>query len=110
MEFSIPLKRVGTYALDEFERAITGVSSGSPAAPGGGAYAKLREAEISIAFATADGSEALPAIVLVSELPLPTQHLRELLERWDIPVHVTRGQVSTAPRRSIGRLVLRVAF
>ena len=110
MEFSIPLKRVGTYALEELERAIAGVSSVSPAAPGGGAYAKLREAEISIAFATADGSDASPATVLVSELPLPAQHLRELLERWDIPVHIALGLVSAAPRRSIGRLVLRVAF
>jgi hypothetical protein len=110
MEFSIPLKRVGVYALEELERAIARMSRGLPAAPGGGAYARLREAEISIAFATADGSEVSPETVLVSELPVPTQQLRELLEPWTLPVHVALGQVSSAPRRSIGRLVLRVAL
>lgn len=110
MGFAIPLKRVGDYALEELERAMTIASEPMPDAFGGGLCARLRTAEITIAFATADGSDASPATVVVSEAPLPAAQLRELLGSMDTPVLVARADVEHAPKRCVGRLVLRVIF
>lgn len=99
MGLSISLERVGTYVLDELERSFAGIPAASPGA---------RAIEVSIAFATADGADAAPA--LVSEVPLPAARLRELLSGWNTPVLVGLGDVKKARVRSIGRLVLRVGF
>ncbi len=110
MGFAIPLKRIGAYALEELERAIDVASEPMPHAFGGGLCAKLRNAEITVVFATADGSDASPATVVVSEAPLPAAQLRELLDPMDTPVLVALADVEHAPKASVGRLVLRVIF
>jgi len=110
MGYAIPLKRIGGYALDELERAVALASDEAPEAPGGGPIVKLRTAEIAIVFATADGSDASPATVVVSEAPLPAHTLRALLEPLEIRVLVALADIENAPPASLGRLVLHVTF
>lgn len=110
MGLALPLKRIGAHALDEIERAIALASEEAPEAPGGGPIVKLRTAEIVIAFATADGSDASPPTIVVSEAPLPAATLRALLEPLEARVRVAMADVDSAPAESRGRLVLRVMF
>jgi hypothetical protein len=110
MRFTLPLHRIGAYALDEIEKAVALASAEAPEASGGGPIVKLRTAEITVVFATADGSDASPATIVVSEAPLPAATLRPLLEPLDYRVLVARADVESAPPASLGRLVLRVMF
>lgn len=110
MGFTLPLKRIGEYALDELERAVALASAEAPEAPGGGPIVKLRNAEIVVVYATADGSDASPATVVVSEASLPAGTLRALLEPLEYRVLVALSDIENAPPASLGRLVLRVMF
>lgn len=117
MGFAIPLRRIGTYALDELERGIAVALALNPGAPDGDeppygqrCRSKLQAAEISVAYATADGSEASPDVYVVSEMPLPAPQLRALLEPLDTPVLVALADIEHAPQASRGRLVLRIVF
>ena len=110
MGMTLPLKRIGSYALEELERAVALAAADAPGAPGGGPIVELRTAEIVIVFATADGSDASPATVVVSEAPLPANTLRALLEPLSMPVLVALADIEKAKPASLGRLVLRVSF
>ncbi len=110
MGYAISLKRIGGYALDELERAVALASEVAPRAPGGGPIIRLRTAEIVVVFATADGSDASPAPIVVSEAPLPAEKLRALLEPLEARVRVAMADVDSAPAEGRGRLVLRVMF
>ena len=110
MGYAIPLKRIGGYVLDELERAVALASEEAPEVPGGGPIVTLRTAEIVLVFATADGSDASPATLVVSDAPLPVNTLRTLLEPHEARVRVALSDITAAPPASLGRLVLRVTF
>jgi hypothetical protein len=111
MGYAIPLKQIGAYALDQLELAIASVAAEEEALmQGWGPVAQLKAAEIVIAFATADGSVASPAILVVGEAPLPPDQIRKQLEPLSARVLVARADVQKAPAAAIGRLVLRVIF
>jgi len=108
MGTAIPLKRIAAYALDELERAVTLAAYAQPSSPSGAPRTRIDVAEIVIAFATADGSSASPATVVVGEVPLYASELRARIEPLDTPVLVSLVDLVSAPKETTGRLVLRV--
>lgn len=106
MGYAIPLERIGTYVLDQ----ITRVREAFTEAPDGGPPLILRGAEISVAFATADGLPIEPADVVVGETPIPLDEAQRRLESLDRKVMVAITDVSSANAGARGRLILRVVF
>lgn len=104
MSIAIPLKRIGTYVLDQLAEARDAFG----AAPDGGAYATVRIAEISIAFASADGSPVEPAVLSLSEAPISPEEVALRLEPLDRKVLVAQADVKKAAPAARGKLVLRV--
>jgi hypothetical protein len=106
MGYPIPLKRIGTYVLDQ----ITQVRDTFTEAPDGGPPLLLRDVEISVAFATADGLPMQPTVVVVGEAPIPLDEAQRRLEMLDRKVFVALADVRSANTAALGELILRVVF
>ncbi|MEZ4294584.1 MAG: hypothetical protein R3B70_06385 [Polyangiaceae bacterium] len=106
MGLSIPLHRIGTHVLDQ----IALVRSAFAEAPDGGPPLLLRNAEVSIAFATADALPIDPAEVVVGETPIPPEEAQRRLETLDRKVLVALTDVKKAPVDTRGRLILRIVY
>lgn len=106
MGYAIPLKRIGTYVLDQITRA----RDASSEAPDGGPPLLLRYAEISIAFATADGLPVDPPILVVGETPIPVDEARRRLDALNRAVRVALSDVSSSKPAARGCLIMNVVF
>lgn len=106
MGYAIPLKRIGAYVLDQ----ITRVREAFSEAPDGGPPLLLRDAEISVVFATADGLPIQPPEVVVGETPIPLDEAQRRLDALDREVLVALTDVSKATAAARGTLILRVVF
>jgi hypothetical protein len=106
MGYAIPLQRIGKYAIDEILRARGALTE----APDGGPPLLLRGAEVSIAFATADGLPMQPAEVVVGDTPIPPDEAQRRLEPMSREVLVALPDVSGASAAARGRLILRLIF
>ena len=104
MNFALSLKQVGTYLIKEIERARA-----VGARMAGGEGVTMRVAEVSIAFATANGKDASPMIV-VGEAPLVSAEILRQLESLHDLVFVDLENIKRAPKKSVGRLILRILF
>jgi hypothetical protein len=106
MGYAIPLKRIGAHVLDQITRARDAFSG----APDGGPFPVLRRAEISVAFATADGLPIEPALVVVGDAPIPPEEALRRLDALDRRVLVALSDIEHASAGARGRLVMRIAF
>lgn len=106
MGYAIPLKRIGAHVLSQ----LTRVREAFAEAPDGGPPLLLRDAEISVAFATADGLPIQPADVIIGETPIPLDEAQRRLETLDRAVLVALADVTKANATARGRLILRVVF
>lgn len=106
MGYAIPLKRIGAYVLEQ----ITMVRNAFTEAPDGGPPLLLRDAEISITFATADGEPMQPPDVIVGDTPIPLDEAQRRLEALDRKVFVALSDIGSAKAEARGRLILRVVF
>ncbi len=106
MGYAIPLKRIGSYVLYQ----ITRVRDALTEAPDGGPPLLLRDVEISVAFATADGLPMEPPEVVVGQAPIPLDEAQRRLDTLDRKVLVAHADVSGASATARGRLILRVVF
>lgn len=106
MGYAIPLKRIGTYVLDQ----ITRVRDAFTEAPDGGPLVILRYAELSVAFATADGQPIDPSNVVVGETFIPLDEAQRRLESLERKVLVAETDVNDANASARGTLILRVVF
>ncbi|HEU4403871.1 MAG TPA: hypothetical protein VFS43_01050 [Polyangiaceae bacterium] len=99
------MNRIGTYLVHELVRARDAFAS----APDGGPFAALVGAEVSVAFASADGLPVEP-VVSAGDEPLPPDALVRWLEPLERRVLVAQADVKKADEAARGRLVLRVAL
>lgn len=103
MGYAIPLGNIGTHVIDQIALVHDHFET-----PDGQARRPLRSAEISIAFATADGLPITPATVVIGEEPLPPAEVRRRLATLQRNVLVAQADLKAAKSTARGTLVLRL--
>lgn len=102
MSLALPIANVGLYLLDELVRARDLHTT-----PDGQALRPLRDAELTIAFATADRLPIEPAIIEVGSLAMTIEEVRRELAPLQRKVLLSQQELRNARQTTRGTLILR---